>query len=128
PTGSVLAAMGLVPLAMLGVGLILIALGAASLRARRRALESQATTDPLTGLGNRRKLLTDIQRRSKTATAEHPIALTLFDLNGFKNYTDSFAHPAGDALLMRLGTALAQAVAPLGGRAYRPGGDEFCVI
>ena len=29
---------------------------------------------------------------------------------------------------MRLGTALAEAVAPFGGRAYRPGGDEFCVI
>jgi diguanylate cyclase (GGDEF)-like protein len=128
PTGSVLAAMGLIPLAMLGVGLILIALGATSLRAGRRELESQANTDSLTGLGNRRKLLTDLQRRSKTATAEHPMAVTLFDLNGFKNYNDTFGHPAGDALLMRLGAALARAVAPLGGRAYRPGGDEFCVI
>jgi len=128
PTSSVFSAMGLIPLAMLGVGLILIALGATSLRAGRRELESQANTDALTGLGNRRKLLTDLQRRSKTATAEHPMAVTLFDLNGFKNYNDTFGHPAGDALLMRLGAALAQAVAPLGGRAYRPGGDEFCVI
>jgi len=52
----------------------------------------------------------------------------LFDLNGFKNYNDSFGHPAGDALLLRLGTALSEAVAPFGGSAYRPGGDEFCVI
>src|SRR3954451_24000538 len=54
--------------------------------------------------------------------------LTLVDLNGFKNYNDTFGHQAGDALLARLGTALAEAVAPFGGRAYRPGGDEFCVI
>ena len=47
--------------------------------------------------------------------------LMLFDLNGFKNYNDTFGHPAGDALLLRLGTALAEAVAPFGGRAYRPG-------
>jgi two-component system cell cycle response regulator len=52
----------------------------------------------------------------------------MFDLNGFKNYNDTFGHPAGDALLLRLGAALAEAVGPLGGRAYRPGGDEFCVI
>jgi two-component system cell cycle response regulator len=54
--------------------------------------------------------------------------VTLFDLNGFKNYNDMFGHPAGDVLLTRLGRALADAVAGLGARAYRPGGDEFCVI
>src|SRR3954470_13493658 len=72
--------------------------------------------------------MADLQRRTKSATAEHPVALMLFDLNGFKNYNDTFGHPAGDALLMRLGAALSDAVAPFGGRAYRPGGDEFCVI
>jgi diguanylate cyclase (GGDEF)-like protein len=128
PTGSVLSAIGVVPLAMLAAGLILVALGALSLRAARRELESQANTDVLTGLGNRRKLMADLQRRAKSASAQHPAALTLFDLNGFKNYNDSFGHPAGDALLMRLGKALSEAVAPFGGRAYRPGGDEFCVI
>ena len=35
----------------------------------------------------------------------------MFDLNGFKNYNDSFGHLAGDALLLRLGSALAEAVA-----------------
>jgi diguanylate cyclase (GGDEF)-like protein len=55
--------------------------------------------------------------------------VTLFDLNGFKNYNDMFGHPAGDALLARLGRRLAEAVDGLrAARAYRPGGDEFCVI
>jgi diguanylate cyclase (GGDEF)-like protein len=56
------------------------------------------------------------------------MVLTMFDLNGFKNYNDNFGHPAGDALLLRLGRALQEAVGPFAGRAYRPGGDEFCVI
>jgi two-component system, cell cycle response regulator len=99
-----------------------------SLRAGRRELEAQATTDVLTGLGNRRKLFADLERQVRAATAEEPVVLTMFDLNGFKNYNDLFGHPAGDALLLRLGSALADAVAALGGRAYRPGGDEFCVI
>src|SRR3954463_3363850 len=82
PTGSALAAMGVVPLAMLLVGMILVALGALSLRAARRELESHANADALTGLGNRRKLVADLHRRAKSASAEQPVALTLFDLNG----------------------------------------------
>jgi diguanylate cyclase (GGDEF)-like protein len=96
--------------------------------ALQRQLRTQATTDALTGLGNRRKLLADLEQRLDSVTRQPPGLLTLFDLNGFKNYNDSFGHPAGDALLTRLGSALADAVAPFGGRAYRPGGDEYCVI
>jgi diguanylate cyclase (GGDEF)-like protein len=88
----------------------------------------QVTTDGLTGLGNRRKLLADLERQARNARADAPTVLTLFDLNGFKNYNDTFGHQAGDALLQRLGAALVDAVTPFGGRAYRPGGDEFCVI
>jgi diguanylate cyclase (GGDEF)-like protein len=91
----------------------------------QRALRTEASTDALTGLGNRRELLAELERQ---VDAGSPALLFVFDLNGFKNYNDTFGHPAGDALLARLGSALADAVAPFGGRAYRPGGDEFCVI
>jgi len=64
----------------------------------------------------------------KTATADNPAVMTLFDLNGFKNYNDAFGHAAGDVLLARLGAALGAAVAAFDGIAYRPGGDEFCVL
>ena len=53
--------------------------------------------------------------------------LALFDLDGFKHYNDSFGHPSGDALLERLGERLERVVAGRG-RAYRMGGDEFCVL
>jgi len=128
PTPGFVAGLGSLPLAGIALALLLIAAGGASLRAGRRELEAQATTDGLTGLGNRRKLLVDLDRRVRTVRADAPVVLTLFDLNGFKNYNDTFGHQAGDALLQRLGSALAQAVAPFAGRAYRPGGDEFCVI
>lgn len=128
PTGSFLSGLGPVPIAMLVVALLIIGLAGVSLRAARRELEAHATTDVLTRLGNRRKLLADLDRQVRSATAESPIVLTMFDLNGFKNYNDLFGHLPGDALLLRLGAALADAVALFGGRAYRPGGDEFCVI
>ena len=51
----------------------------------------------------------------------------LFDLDGFKGYNDSFGHPAGDALLVRLGAKLAT-VPGEAGSVYRLGGDEFCLI
>jgi diguanylate cyclase (GGDEF)-like protein len=128
PTEGWLSGMGPAPVAMLAVALLIIALAGGSLRTARRELEAQASTDALSGLGNRRKLLRDLDRRVRTASADAPAALVLFDLNGFKNYNDTFGHPAGDALLARLGHALADAVAPFDGAAYRPGGDEFCVI
>ena len=53
--------------------------------------------------------------------------LLLFDLDGFKRYNDTYGHPAGDALLARLGGKLAAAVVGVGA-AYRLGGDEFCVL
>ena len=53
--------------------------------------------------------------------------LMIFDLDGFKGYNDTFGHPAGDALLSRLGEKLA-GVPGSQGAAYRLGGDEFCLI
>src|SRR5256885_7478789 len=53
--------------------------------------------------------------------------LVLFDLDGFKGYNDTFGHPAGDALLARLGRALSEAVASRG-NAYRLGGGAVCIL
>jgi diguanylate cyclase (GGDEF)-like protein len=61
------------------------------------------------------------------AAPERPACLALFDLDGFKAYNDTYGHPAGDSLLVRLSTALRDAVAT-GGTAYRMGGDEFCLL
>ncbi|HET7416391.1 MAG TPA: diguanylate cyclase [Solirubrobacterales bacterium] len=88
--------------------------------------ETEAITDALTGLANRRALMADLED-AVSATPPKAMVLALFDLDGFKAYNDSFGHPAGDDLLRRLGQALAASVAPYG-RAYRLGGDEFCIL
>jgi len=83
-----------------------------------------AETDALTGLANRRRLLLDLESRIAGGV---PTILLLFDLDGFKSYNDAFGHPAGDSLLERLAGKLGEAAEPFG-KAYRMGGDEFCVI
>jgi two-component system, cell cycle response regulator len=86
----------------------------------------ESLTDALTGLGNRRRLMRDLAD-VLDPDAGRPSALVLFDLNGFKGYNDVFGHPAGDALLARLGARLGAAMGAEA-RAYRMGGDEFCVL
>jgi diguanylate cyclase (GGDEF)-like protein len=94
------------------------------IRARRRS-HQDATTDALTGLGNRRKLVADMEQTVGMLDREEVLA-AIFDLDGFKAYNDTFGHPAGDALLARLGGRLADVVGERGS-AYRVGGDEFVV-
>ena len=96
-----------------------------SVRARRLS-EQEAMTDALTGLGNRRKLFADMERKISSLGGEQTVTVAIFDLDGFKAYNDTFGHPAGDALLTRLGDRLAAAVGDHG-NAYRIGGDEFVV-
>ncbi|HEX6652499.1 MAG TPA: HD domain-containing phosphohydrolase [Thermoleophilaceae bacterium] len=86
-----------------------------------------ALTDALTGLGNRRALLAELEAELTDPPSDNSAVLVMFDLDGFKDYNDTFGHPAGDALLVRLGGSLDQAVAGRGG-AYRLGGDEFCAL
>ncbi len=88
------------------------------------SLRDQVLTDPLTQLGNRRKLTIDLDQRLTRPDA--PELLLLFDLDGFKTYNDTFGHVAGDALLARLARKFANSLPS--GAAYRLGGDEFCAL
>jgi diguanylate cyclase (GGDEF)-like protein len=92
-----------------------------------KALLEQVRTDGLTGLGSRGSLQVELEARCAEATEDEPIAVLLFDLNGFKRYNDTFGHPAGDDLLADLGRRL-RTVLDGNGLGYRLGGDEFCAI
>ena len=96
-----------------------------SVRENKRLLE-QVRTDHLTGLGNQGRMQVDLATRCLHAEQE-PLTLLLLDLNGFKRYNDTFGHPAGDAMLRRLGSQLKEAIGD-DGSAYRIGGDEFAVL
>jgi two-component system cell cycle response regulator len=90
-------------------------------------IRRQAATDALTGLGNRRSLIVDLEHALAAGSGAEPRILVIFDLNGFKRYNDTYGHPSGDTLLRRLGGKLAASVEHVGA-AYRLGGDEFCVL
>jgi two-component system cell cycle response regulator len=123
----------LAPLAAGLAGAALLAAGGRALMTHRenvallRHSRLEALTDNLTGLGNRRRLMADLDETLQRATDGEPGTLVFFDLDGFKSYNDTFGHAAGDALLKRLAGALAAAVAGHG-FAYRLGGDEFCIL
>ncbi len=143
PCASALAAFALLvhdqftaPVDGVAIALALAALAVTVLRAGLTFRENikllertrrDAMTDSLTGLGNRRRLLIDLELGIGGATEDEPLALLLCDLDGFKRYNDTYGHPAGDALLARLGRRLGECVAG-DGAAYRLGGDEFCVL
>ena len=90
-------------------------------------LKVAADTDGLTGLGNRRRLSAALENAVKIGSADRPVLLTIFDLDGFKFYNDTYGHPAGDALLVRLADQLVRSLDD-GSDAFRMGGDEFCVV
>jgi diguanylate cyclase (GGDEF)-like protein len=126
-TADTLTGVGVLPFVIVLAALLLIAFLLVALRRGQRALVSAASTDALTGLYNRRQLVSDLDAELGRATHANPLLLILCDLNGFKTYNDTFGHPAGDALLARLGGALTREIGGRG-RAYRIGGDEFCVL
>jgi len=82
-------------------------------------------TDSLTGLPNRRAVFDRFGEERLAEAGARQVAV--LDLDGFKLYNDTFGHRAGDVLLRRLGMRLQDAVADEA-RAYRLGGDEFCVV
>jgi len=128
-TGSAgpLTGVGVLPFALALAALLVIAALLVAVRRGQTYLVAAAHTDALTGLYNRRQLVADLDAHLARATDANPVLLVLCDLNGFKSYNDTFGHPAGDALLARLGAALARDIDGHG-RAYRIGGDEFCVL
>jgi diguanylate cyclase len=107
---------------------------ALSLRQQRALNESrqhQASTDELTGLGNRRHLLSELEQAlaalSLGAGQVRSLALLLIDLDHFKEINDSFGHQTGDALLRQIGPRIRQIVRR-SDLVARLGGDEFAVL
>ncbi|HEX8744524.1 MAG TPA: diguanylate cyclase [Thermoleophilaceae bacterium] len=122
---------GLETIVTLAIGVLALAV-MDGVRAQRTMLVQEgdearhlAHVDELTGLGNRRALMSELE--TAVPTDKHPLALALYDLDGFKGYNDSFGHVAGDALLQRLAERL-RAAAGGDGHAFRMGGDEFCLV
>jgi diguanylate cyclase (GGDEF)-like protein len=87
-----------------------------------------ASTDPLTGLGNRSALAADMKvlEESFRAGGSSAFAAMFIDLDHFKTINDEHGHSAGDQVLRETAARLRTAAAPHS--VYRVGGDEFLVI
>lgn len=99
------------------------------LRDARRQLTDLANVDELTGLGNRRlvnKVLQEEINRARRSGGE--ISLILLDVDFFKNYNDTYGHPAGDAVLQQLADLMQRAATRAGEVVARYGGEEFLLI
>ena len=100
----------------------------AGLDKQLRFAKDQATTDPLTGLRNRRFLdehFPEVIERQRQRGQE--LCAVMIDLDNFKQYNDSHGHQVGDALLKFVGALLRGSVRP-DDYAVRYGGDEFFLL
>lgn len=103
---------------------------AAKIEDLRRELEEarrQATTDPLTGLQNRRAFDAELARLFNDAAAAAPICLLAFDLDRFKAVNDTHGHPVGDAVLRNVAGIL-KAASRSEDIVARLGGEEFVAV
>ena len=94
----------------------------------RAVLQQQATCDGLTGLLNHRAYYERLDAERRRALRHgRPLALAVFDLDGFKAVNDAHGHQAGDRVLQTVARAFAEG-ARAGDAPARVGGDEFAVI
>ncbi len=93
-----------------------------------RQSELNATTDALTGLGNRHAMEDTFPRELKRcANNEHPVSLIMIDVDRFKKFNDQFGHVAGDRALSAVAHVLKKQFRTKDLLA-RYGGDEFAVL
>lgn len=87
-----------------------------------------AFTDPLTGLGNRRRFSDKVERLiSDRADDPAPFAVGIVDLDGFKPINDLFGHKAGDEILVQVAMRL-HAAMDNQSTVTRIGADEFAFL
>jgi diguanylate cyclase (GGDEF)-like protein len=94
----------------------------------RDELRQQALHDPLTGLFNRRYLDETLPRELHMARRRNtPLCIVMLDIDGFKQFNDSFGHGPGDSLLRQFGHILRERLRK-SDISCRYGGDEFVLV
>ncbi|MGE5236286.1 MAG: diguanylate cyclase [Acidobacteriota bacterium] len=89
---------------------------------------AEAQRDPLTGVYNRRFLEEFLSRElPRSRRRRQPLSILLVDLDGFKQFNDTYGHLAGDEMLAAVASSLGAAVRSADVVA-RYGGDEFVVV
>src|SRR5690606_13427491 len=93
-----------------------------------KRLEEQATTDGMTGLLNKRTLISEAERRLAAATRfAKPLSLLVTDIAHFKKVNDTYGHDVGDGVTKGPGDALRR-IKPATDWVGRFGGEEFAIV
>lgn len=101
---------------------------AARAETQRLQLETLATHDPLTGIGNRRAMEQEMQIAVESFKRNQAVfGLVMLDLDHFKRVNDSYGHDAGDRVLVAL-AALIRKSTRKPDRLFRFGGEEFVLL
>lgn len=124
---SALAAVAVFVGGLLAYALVVQQRAFANITAYSEAMDREAGCDPLTGLPNRRRLLSAIDSLAAGAGTGAKVAVFYLDVDGFKSVNDVLGHSAGDAFLRRLAKWLS-AVVRREEMLARVGGDEFVVL
>lgn len=100
------------------------------LKRLRDQLAEIAVTDALTGLSNRRRLEQTLSTElARLARGEDYLSVIMVDIDFFKQFNDTYGHPAGDRCISMVASALNRAVKRTADLPARYGGEEFaCVL
>lgn len=94
-----------------------------------KALRSQADTDQLTQLANRRSFEYAFKSEWRRSTREKKtVSLLIIDVDDFKKYNDAYGHQKGDRALKHIAVQIQTAAQRPGDIAARIGGEEFAVL
>jgi diguanylate cyclase (GGDEF)-like protein len=100
----------------------------AKLKEANARLMELVTTDPLTGVSNRRAFDEQLQNLWKlSARSQSPLSLLMLDVDHFKKINDTFGHEAGDEVLRQVARTLKHATRSTDVTA-RYGGEEFAIL
>ncbi|MBL0226769.1 MAG: GGDEF domain-containing protein [Geobacteraceae bacterium] len=116
------------------ISYIFIIRESSELKLAYQKLETMATTDPLTGVSNRRQLLERVeqhfallQRTAETRAPDIGLGFIMIDVDFFKQVNDTYGHLAGDSILQEIAQVINQEL-----RQYdvfgRYGGEEFLAV
>lgn len=142
-----LAGKELLPLLIIGVMIVFVAMLTSARTYLRRAtilihelesarlqaelaqnqLHKLASQDALTGLSNRRHLVSAFEKIKNDDRPDRSYSFMSIDLDGFKQINDTLGHDAGDSVLQHFATLFQKTIGE-NGEVFRLGGDEFCAI
>lgn len=94
---------------------------------QKQRLDDLSAMDPLTGLGNRRRLTARLRELQERNGAQASIGVMMVDLDLFKSVNDTHGHGVGDTVLQVVAGRLMTAVGPTA-TVVRWGGEEFLVV